>query len=106
MNRKAKIFFNDKLAGVLMETERGYTFEYNEKYLLNPEASALSFTLPLSKKMYESYVLFAFFDGLIPEGWLLNIAEQNWKLNHKDRMGMLLACCNDCIGAVSVVEVK
>jgi len=46
--------------------------------------------------------LFPFFDGLIPEGWLLNIAEMNWKINHKDRMGLLLTCCQDCIGAVSV----
>jgi serine/threonine-protein kinase HipA len=46
--------------------------------------------------------LFAFFDGLIPEGWLLDIAEKNWKINYKDRMGLLLTCCKDCIGAVSV----
>jgi serine/threonine-protein kinase HipA len=39
---------------------------------------------------------------LIPEGWLLTIAEKNWKLNPRDRMGLLLACCEDCIGAVSV----
>jgi serine/threonine-protein kinase HipA len=51
-------------------------------------------------------VLFPFFDGLIPEGWLLEIAEQNWKLDDRDRMGLLLACCKDCIGAVSVVEEK
>jgi serine/threonine-protein kinase HipA len=45
-----------------------------------------------------------FFDGLIPEGWLLEIAEKNWKLNPRDRMGLLLACCRDCIGAVSIEE--
>jgi serine/threonine-protein kinase HipA len=46
--------------------------------------------------------LFPFFDGLIPEGWLLDIAQKNWKLNPRDRMGLLMACCKDCIGAVSV----
>jgi len=45
-------------------------------------------------------------DRLIPEGWLLDIAKRNWKLNSRDRMGLLLACCKDCIGAVSVIEVK
>ena len=50
-------------------------------------------------------MLFPFFDGLIPEGWLLDIAEKNWKLNPRDRMGLLLACCKDCIGAVSIEEV-
>jgi serine/threonine-protein kinase HipA len=50
--------------------------------------------------------LFPFFDGLIPEGWLLDIAEKNWKLNEKDRMGLLLTFCKNCIGAVSIVAVK
>ena len=51
-------------------------------------------------------LLFPFFDGLIPEGWLLDIAEKNWKLNQRDRMGLLMACCADCIGAVSVHAVN
>ena len=42
----------------------------------------------------------------IPEGWLLDIAEETWKLNPRDRMGLLLACCRDCIGAASVREAK
>jgi serine/threonine-protein kinase HipA len=37
---------------------------------------------------------------------LLDIAQKNWKLNPTDRMGLLLACCKDCIGVVSVEEVK
>ena len=41
-------------------------------------------------------------DGLIPEGWLLNIASESWKINKLDRMGLLLACCQNTIGAVSV----
>jgi serine/threonine-protein kinase HipA len=49
--------------------------------------------------------MFPFFDGLIPEGWLLDIAEKNWKIDSRDRMGLLLACCKDCIGAVSVLDI-
>jgi serine/threonine-protein kinase HipA len=48
--------------------------------------------------------MFPFFDGLIPEGWLLEIAEKNWKLDARGRMGLLLACYRDCIGAVSIEE--
>ena len=36
-------------------------------------------------------------------GWLLDIAERSWKINQRDRMSLLLACCKDCIGAVSVI---
>jgi len=49
-------------------------------------------------------VLFPFFDGLIPEGWLLEVVEDTWKVNPKDRMGLLLVSCRDTIGNVSVRE--
>jgi serine/threonine-protein kinase HipA len=104
--RKANIFIQDRLAGYLSETENGYQFIYYDDYLQLPDAEAVSLTLPLSGKPYTNAVMFPFFDGLIPEGWLLEVAEQNWKLNERDRMGLLLACCRDCIGAVSIVEAE
>ena len=58
--------------------------------------------MPVRKQVYRSNRLFPFFDGLIPEGWLLNIATESWKIQSNDRMGLLLACCQNCIGAVSV----
>ena len=84
------------------EDENGYTFEYDADYLISADAEAVSLTLPLSDKPYRDKVLFPFFDGLIPEGWLLNIAEKNWKIDARDRMSLLIACCKDCIGAVGV----
>lgn len=92
----------DKVAGYIIQDENGYTFTYTPEYLNSPGAMAISMTLPLRKDPFRSNVLFPFFDGLIPEGWLLDIAEKNWKLNPRDRMGLLLACCKDCIGAVSI----
>lgn len=102
MNRKALIYFHGKLAGALTETSQGYAFEYDFTYLNDSESFGISKTLPLKKEAFKSNVLFPFFDGLIPEGWLLDIATDNWKLNSKDRFGILLACCKNCIGAVSV----
>lgn len=100
--RKAIIKIHDIAAGWLTEDENGYHFEYDPAYLQLEEKQPVSLTLPLDKVHFTSRVLFPFFDGLIPEGWLLDIAERNWKLNPRDRMGLLLACCKDCIGAVSV----
>jgi serine/threonine-protein kinase HipA len=100
--RTAQIKFNQQTAGTLSEDENGYHFQYDEQYLESNAPEAISLTLPLTKKAYSSKVLFPFFDGLIPEGWLLDVAERNWKLNPRDRMGLLLACCKECIGAVSV----
>ncbi len=104
--RKAAIRIDDQLAGWLTQDERGYHFEYDKAYAAQPDARPVSLTLPLQEAAFTSNVLFPFFDGLIPEGWLLDIAEKNWKLNPRDRMGLLLACCKDCIGAVSVEEIK
>ena len=102
MNRSGKVYMKNVFCGVVSETDDGYSFEYKTDYLQSNEAQAVSLTLPLTPKLYKSKTLFAFFDGLIPEGWLLDLAEKNWKINYKDRMGLLLICCKDCIGAVSV----
>ncbi len=104
--RKALIKMGNQSAGWLTQDENGYHFVYDKEYITSPGARPVSLTLPLQEAAYTSKVLFPFFDGLIPEGWLLDIAEKNWKLNPRDRMGLLLACCKDCIGAVSVEEIK
>ncbi len=101
--KRALIYMHDLLAGTLSEDENGFTFTYDEQYLHTEGAVPVSLTLPLTGKPYHDSVLFPFFDGLIPEGWLLNIAETSWKINQRDRMSLLLACCKDCIGAVSVI---
>lgn len=103
MNRKAAVWVGDQLAGWLQETDEGYQFAYDLDYLLMPTAKPISLTIPLRKEVYQHTILFPFFDGLIPEGWLLDIAQQNWKLQSNDRFGLLLACCRDCIGAVSII---
>ncbi|MCY7352686.1 MAG: HipA N-terminal domain-containing protein [Cytophagaceae bacterium] len=103
MSRNATVLLYDKLVGRLTETDEGYEFRYEADYFNRPDAQPVSLTLPLMASPYRSTVLFPFFDGLIPEGWLLDIAEQNWKLRSTDRYGLLLACGRDCIGAVSIL---
>jgi serine/threonine-protein kinase HipA len=102
--RKADIYIHETKAGVLEETETGYRFQYDSKYVSQKNAEPVSLTLPLQEGPYESQVLFPFFDGLIPEGWLLDVVEETWKVNPKDRMGLLLVSCRDTIGHVSVRE--
>jgi serine/threonine-protein kinase HipA len=103
--RTAEIRMHDKVAGWLSQDENGYHFVYDAGYLRLIDIEPISLTLPLQEAPINSKILFPFFDGLIPEGWLLDIAEKNWKLNPRDRMGLLMACCKDCIGAVSVHQI-
>lgn len=104
--KRAKIFYKDRLAGILTEHDAGYTFRYLSDYLAEKDAHAVSLTLPLRHAPYESPVLFPFFDGLIPEGWLLDIALKEADVSVLDRMSLLLLCCKDCIGAVRVEEME
>lgn len=101
--RQAVVYYKDSLAGLLTETDEGdYVFQYNSRFVENHPTCFLSFTMPVRQAAYKDKRLFSFFEGLIPEGWLLNIASANWKISQTDRMGLLMACCHNCIGAVSV----
>jgi serine/threonine-protein kinase HipA len=100
--RKAEIRYLERTAGWLVQDEEGYNFSYEQVYLESNDPKPVSLTLPLQTAAFTSITMFSFFDGLIPEGWLLEIAERNWKLDPRDRMGLLMSCCQDCIGAVSV----
>lgn len=104
--KRAEVYYKNSLAGILTETDAGYEFCYIKDHLENKHAEPVSLTLPLTDKPYHSNVLFPFFDGLIPEGWLLDVALRNTDISYLDRMSLLLLCCKDCIGAVSVVPVK
>lgn len=101
---KGVVYKKDKIAGIIWEDENGYSFQYSEEYLLNPIYGEVSKTLPLRSEAFIDRNLLPFFDGLIPEGWLLEIAIDNWKLNPRDRMSLLLTLCEDCIGDVSIIK--
>lgn len=99
--RKAAVFVQERYCGLLEETEEGYRFTYNADYAAN-QLPAVSLTLPIREEPFSSSVLFPFFDGLIPEGYLLDLAVKNWKLDGMDRFGLLLVSCRDCIGDVTI----
>ncbi len=107
-NKRGKILVDNELAGIIEERDGLFIFKYDEAYLKIKNVMPVSLTLPLRSEPYQQKTMFPFFDGLIPEGWLLNIIEGNWKINPRDRMSLLLLACRDCIGNVSVIndEVK
>ena len=102
--RKARVYVRDDFAGLLAETDDGYSFSYDFDYLQSENAAPVSLTLPLQRESFISKTLFSFFDGLIPEGWLFYVVTSNWKIPEKDRFGVLLIACKDPIGNVSIME--
>ena len=100
--KQAGIYVNEVFCGILTEDEEGFHFAYNKTFLANKDAVAVSPTMPLTSQQYDKEMMFPVFDGLIPEGWLLDIASSSWKIDPRDRMSLLMACCKDCIGNISV----
>ena len=100
--KQAEIYVNDIFCGILTEDEEGFHFIYDKEFLSNPNTVAISPTMPLTEEPYFKEMMFPVFDGLIPEGWLLDIASSSWKIDPRDRMSLLMACCKDCIGNISV----
>ena len=100
--KQAGIYVNDLYCGILTEDEEGFHFVYDETYLAHSGAAPISPTMPLTAQQYNKEMMFPVFDGLIPEGWLLAIASSSWKIDPRDRMSLLMACCKDCIGNISV----
>mgnify|MGYP001217578068 CR=1 FL=1 len=103
VERRGTVWWDDRRAGTIEELADGTCrFVYDAGWLSDPQAQPISLALPLSAAAVETRGLHPFFDGLIPEGWLLDIATRNWKLDPRDRMGLLLSTCSDCVGAVRV----
>jgi serine/threonine-protein kinase HipA len=103
LQKRGRVFVEDRFAGVIEDREGLCIFTYDKSYLKSDEAMPVSLTLPLREEPYTEKTMIPFFDGLIPEGWLLDILSENWKIDRRDRMSLLLLACKDCIGNVSVV---
>ncbi len=101
--RKAYVFLLDQKTGVLEETERGYRFTYSDDFLKSP--TPISVTLPIKRESYESRDLFPFFQGLIPEGWFLELVSKKLKVDKSDMFGILLATCEETIGSISIKRI-
>lgn len=103
--RSGSVYVQNELAGTIEDTSDGYIFTYDSEYAAKDNAVAVSLTMPVCNKPYVSNILFPFFDGLIPEGWLLDVVIDSWKINPKDRFGLLMVACRDCIGDISIREI-
>jgi serine/threonine-protein kinase HipA len=88
--------------GILEETEHGSRFTYDPGWLKEEGALPISLTMPLRSEPYDSKGLHPYFENLLPEGWLLEIATARLKIPKDDAFGLLLATCADCVGAVEI----
>ena len=90
-------------AGVLTEVSPAeYYFEYDENY----EGEAVSLTMPLNHKKYGYKSFPPFFEGLLPEGIMLEGLLRIAKIDKIDYFSQLIATGNDLVGAVTVKSME
>ena len=106
VEERAAVFCKGKRAGLLIKKTNGYEFVYDDAYLTDPEATPISLAMPMRVERYESRALFPFFDGMLPEGWLLELTCKAAKIDKYDKFRLLLHTGRDPIGAVSVLPLE
>lgn len=108
--RRANVYVNGVLAGVLEENTNKdtwqihqtdqYLFRYNEEYIGDP----VSLTMPVNQKEYIFEKFPPFFDGVLPEGIQLESLLRQKKIDRTDYFSQLVAVGGDLVGAVTVIE--
>lgn len=101
--RTAIVRLDGQRVGRMTESGKRVVFAYDSEWLARPDAVAVSLTLPLRAEPYASDGLHPFFENLLPEGWLLELATKKLKISKDDAFGLLVATCADCIGAVEIL---
>lgn len=100
--RRAEVSMHGLPAGIIEEIESGekYCFAYYENYHGPP----ISLTMPVEEKEFGFDRFPPFFDGLLPEGPLLEGLLKQRKIDKYDYFSQLVAVGNDLVGAVTVKE--
>lgn len=101
--RKAIIYVHNNRAGVLSEENSGgFQFKYDENY----EGEAVSLTMPISNTVYSFDKFPSFFEGLLPEGIMLEGLLKIGKIDKNDYFSQLISTGNDLVGAITVKELS
>jgi serine/threonine-protein kinase HipA len=106
--RKAEIYRNGILAGILTETDSGeYIFTYDTFYFNDKTKPGISLALPKKQLEYTSEHLFPFFFNMLSEGTNRAVQSKQLKIDENDFFGLLLATARyDTIGAITVKQIN
>lgn len=98
--KKAKVFVDGIQAGELQEIERGK--DYRFIYLQGYTGPSVSLTMPKTKLLYEYDRFPPFFEGLLPEGMMLEGLLRYAKIDSHDLFTQLTTVGGDLVGNVTV----
>ncbi|MCP4450832.1 MAG: toxin HipA [Planctomycetes bacterium] len=95
--RHARVYVHGLCAGVLREEASGtaYTFQYETDYAEPP----VSMTLPVVQQAYQFATFPPFFEGLLPEGDMLEGLLRQHKIDRQDCFSQLIVVGHDTVRA-------
>lgn len=97
--RKARVLVNGVEAGVLEQLKDS---EYLLSYRADYHGAPVSLTMPLANRVYEFNQFPSFFEGLLPEGIMLEALLRKYKIDRNDYFGQLIEVGQDVVGAVTI----
>jgi serine/threonine-protein kinase HipA len=98
--KRAKVFVNNKFSGYLEEITKGK--EYRFSYLEGYSGDGVSLTMPVNRKAYLFDRFPPFFEGLLPEGAMLEALLKKRKIDADDYLEQLLCVGKEVVGNVSI----
>lgn len=101
------VLYNGRPAGILEKTKGLYRFIYNDAYIDTAGSRPISITMPFTKNVYESDVLFPVFINMLSEGANKRMQCRMLKIDENDYFGLLIATTKeDSIGPITIKEIN
>lgn len=79
-------------------------FKYEQEYLQNPQARAISVSLPLQENSFSNIQTRTFFDGLLPEGYTRRCVAAEMRVAADDYISILQNLGKECLGAIQIID--
>ena len=83
---------------------RDAVFSYDKSYIASPTARAISLSLPLSQKDFDTDATKTFFDGLLPEGFTRQCVADSIHASSDDYISILQQLGSECLGAIQIID--
>ncbi len=98
------VWLFDQPVGTLSLVGGRLRFQYRHDWLAQPNAVALSQSLPVRPEPFDDHLCRAFFAGLLPEGNLRRLIAQQCQVSSQNDFALLNAIGGECAGAITFVS--
>lgn len=104
MANELEVWLFAERAGTLVLVDGRLNFRYASDWLSQPNAVALSTSLPLQAEPFDDRTTRPFFAGLLPEGQMRRLIARQFQVSDQNDFALLDRIGGECAGAVTFLE--